>query len=72
MRFQIGDKVEVIPHRGKADDGTVIEVHGVVENPHDPTDMIRLDGTPVGHYVRVRIGAQRDLGYHEQSLRVIP
>lgn len=69
--FKIGDRVAIIPHRGQNDDGSVKEVFATVTNPHDPTDMTRLDGSPVGFYVRVIINTrQADLGYHEQSLQL--
>jgi hypothetical protein len=74
--FKAGDRVAIIPHRDKNEDGTVKETFGIVTNPHDPTDMKRLDGTPVGHYVRLqRVGARNDLeqlGYHEASLEHAP
>jgi hypothetical protein len=67
MTFQAGSRVSVLPHATKADDGTPIPCIGIVVNPHRPTDMVRLDGTPVGHYVDVRIGDVVG-GYHESSL----
>lgn len=73
--FQIGDKVTIPAHRDVKTnaDGTVTvkDVEGVVTNPHDPTDMMRLNGDPVRFYVRVRI-KDREYGYHEVSLRKVP
>lgn len=74
MTRSIGDRVAIIPHRNTKTDGTVVDEVVTVTNPHDPTDMVRIDGTPVGHYVRVRgegwPAYRPDEGYHEVSLEV--
>ena len=68
--FQVGDKVSIIPHRSRNEDGSVKHVIGVVTDPCRPTDMTRLDGSPVGFYVVVDLkGVQ--LGYHAASLERI-
>lgn len=75
-KFQVGDKVSIIPHRGVNEDGSVKHVVGVVTDPCRPTDMVRLDGSKVGFYVMVRCPSAKDisnpqaedLGYHAQSL----
>lgn len=72
MTFQLNDPVEILPHRSKDADGTVKRVLARVTNPHDPTDMVRINGEPVGFYVRVALKpGGPELGYHEQSLRLI-
>ncbi len=76
MTFAVGDLVAIIPHRNTKPDGTVVDEIVKVTNPHDPTDMVRIDGTPVGHYVRVRgdewPASRPDEGYHEVSLEMKP
>jgi len=42
-----------------------------VVNSHDPTDMTRIGGQPVGYYVRIDCDTKRNLGYHESSLEVV-
>jgi hypothetical protein len=77
--FKQGDKVSIIPHRGKNEDGTVKHVIGVVTDPCKLTDMTRLDGSKVGFYVMVRCPSMRnisdpraeDLGYHAASLELV-
>lgn len=50
MKFKTGDRVVILPHSSEES-----KVCGTVVNPCDPTDMLRLDGSPVGFYVRVDI-----------------
>lgn len=77
--FQVGDKVSIIPHRSRNEDGSVKHVIGVVTDPCRLTDMTRLDGSRVGFYVMVRCPGARDianpsaedLGYHAASLEKI-
>jgi hypothetical protein len=68
--FKQGDKVSIIPHRGRNEDGTVKHTIGVVTDPCKLTDMTRLDGSKVGFYVMVSIKGQ-DLGYHAASLELV-
>ena len=70
-KFQPGDKVAIIPHRSRNEGGSVKDVIGVVTDPRRETDMIRLNGDPVGFYVMVQI-ADKELGYHERSLEKLP
>jgi hypothetical protein len=72
--FNQGDRVAIIPHTDRLPDGTVREDLATVTNPCQPTDVLRITGEPVGHYVLVERDARpgvRDLGYHEASLRLI-
>ena len=39
----------------------------IVTNPCDKTDIKRIGGEPVGHYVRI---GKSNLGYHESSLEL--
>ena len=48
----------------------------VVENPRDPTDNVRVDGTPVGYYVRLRPVKGSDPkrpaeGYHRENVMLL-
>lgn len=70
--FVVGDRVIIPAHRDKKKDGSIKETFATVTNPHDPTDMRRLDGAPVGHYVRVKIKDTDGYGYHESSLEHAP
>lgn len=65
--FNVGDKVSIIPHRGTNEDGSAKHVVGVVSDPCRPTDMLRLNGSPVGFYVVVDLKGMQ-LGYHAASL----
>lgn len=72
--FAIEQRVHIIPHRSKHEDGSVKEALAVVIDPCRPTDMLRLDGSAVWFYVMVRdpvdkTGAER--GYHACSLESI-
>lgn len=77
--FKRGDKVSILPHRSKNEDGTIKDVIGVVTDPCRATDMRRLDGSAVGFYVMVRCPSARDLsnpsaedlGYHATSLELV-
>lgn len=57
MSFEVGDKV-VVKHQRELGEFTVT-------NPKDVTDIKRIGGEPVGHYVRI---GDNGLGYHEDSL----
>ena len=66
--FEMGDTVIVTCDRKSG--------RHIVVDPHEKTDMVRIDGTPVGHYVMIRAlvknvpqGAM--LGYQEDTLRKI-
>lgn len=60
MAFAEGDKV-VVKHQREL--GEL-----VVTNPMDKTDIKRIGGEPVGHYVRI---GEKNLGYHESSLEKV-
>ena len=69
--FTAGDRVAIIPHRSHLPDGTIERLATVVD-PHRPTDMRRITGQPVGHYVAVRpADSPREELYHEASLQVV-
>lgn len=57
MAFAKGDKV-FVKHQRELGEFTVT-------NPKDVTDIKRIGGEPVGHYVRI---GENNLGYHESSL----
>lgn len=62
--FKKGDEV-VVKHQ--REQGVFI-----VENPQDPTDMIRVGNKePVGFYVRISNQKQSNLGYHFNSLEKV-
>lgn len=74
MTLRTGDTVTITPNATKLPDGTIQPVYAVVVNPHRPTDMVRVDGTPVVFYVDVVPLAHRDtpaLGYHAESLQKV-
>lgn len=74
MTFHTGDTVTITPNATKLPDGTIQPVHAIVANPHRPTDMVRVDGTPVGFYVDVVLLTGRNgplLGYHAESLQKV-
>lgn len=60
--FKPGDTVLLIPNCNPKADPPQYET-AIVTDPHEPTTMRRIDGTPVGHYVRTTRG-----GYHSTSL----
>lgn len=60
MAFEEGDKV-VVKHQRELGEFTVV-------NPKDETNIKRIGGKPVGHYVRIGDSA---LGYHEDSLEKV-
>lgn len=69
-----GDTVTITPNATKLPDGTIQPVYAVVVNPYRPTDMVRVDGAPVGFYVDVVLLTNRNgpaLGYHAESLQKV-
>jgi len=62
-KFKVGDIVTV------KQDASVGKCE--IVNPCDPTDMKRINGDPVGHYVRIKINSGEILGYHEANLVLV-
>lgn len=60
MAFNKGDTV-VVKHQRELGEF-------IVTNPKDETDIKRIGGDPVGHYVRI---GKDNLGYHESSLELV-
>lgn len=60
MAFCEGEKV-IIKHQRELGEFTVT-------NPKEETDIKRVGGDPVGHYVRL---GEQGLGYHESSLEKV-
>ena len=72
--FNYGDRVAIKPHARTLDDGKIDPDLATVTNPHDPTDMTRLNGDKVGFYVRVKRDKTphiTDSGYHLSSLELV-
>lgn len=63
QKFKKGDKV-IIKHDVKLGECEVT-------NGYDKTDMLRVGGEPVGHYVRINTSKANDQGYHEASLEKV-
>ncbi len=70
--MNIGDRVSIIPHRSKNDDGSVRHVLATVVTPHRETGATLINGDPVVFYVDVKIDNVPGVhGYHEASLELV-
>ena len=62
-QFRNGDKV-IVKHQREMGVCTVVD-------PHEPTDMLRVGGEPVGFYVRIDTPKAKNQGYHQENLEKV-